>query len=112
MITDLTAVTITLYSTNCTLHTAQVLQEISNLKFGLNIGDETRRDGGLSGSFKLIKIDTPAAYFRNLKVAADCGSVLILDWLFHADTTEEEAAGCANSVRQFLGEYLWCCGVR
>ena len=93
------------------MHTIpQVLQEISNLKFGLNIGDEARRDGGLSGSFKLIKIDTPAAYFRNLKVAADCGSVLILDWLFHADTSEEEAAGCANCVRQFLGKCMSMCG--
>lgn len=47
----------------------QVLQEISNLKFGLTVGDEARRDGGLSGSFKLIKVDTPAAYFKNLKVS-------------------------------------------
>lgn len=57
----------------CTLiRYAQVLQEISNFKFGLSVGDESRRDGGLSGSFKLIKVDTPAAYFKNLKVVVWC----------------------------------------
>lgn len=40
------------------------------------------------------------------QVAADCGSVLMLDWLFHVDTTEEEAKACALSVRQFLGMML------
>jgi hypothetical protein len=82
----------------------KALQEISNLKFGFNIGDESRREGGISGSFKMIKIDTPPAYFKQLKVPTDSGSILMIDWLFHSDTTEEQGNKCASCVRQFLGE--------
>jgi hypothetical protein len=82
---------------------SKFLQEISTLKFGVTIGEESRREGGISGNFKMIKIDTPAAYFKQLKVAPDCGTVLMVDWLFHSDTTEEDAHRCAISTRQFLG---------
>lgn len=53
----------------------------------------------------MIKIDTPSAYFKTLKVATDSGTVIMLDWLFHADTTEEQGARCAIAVRQFLGGF-------
>ena len=85
---------------------SKVLQEISNFKFGLSIGDESRREGGISGNFKLIKIDTPSVYFKQLKVPSDSGTVLMIDWVFHADTTEEEAHRCAVSTRQFLGLFF------
>ena len=42
-----------------------------------------------------------------VQVASDCGTVLMMDWLFHVDTTEEEAKACALSVRQFLGNILF-----
>ena len=42
-----------------------------------------------------------------MQVASDCGTVLMMDWLFHVDTTEEEAKACALSVRQFLGIILF-----
>jgi hypothetical protein len=87
---------------------SKFLQEISTLKFGVTIGEESRREGGISGNFKMIKIDTPAAYFKQLKVAPDCGTVLMVDWLFHSDTTEEDAHRCAISTRQFLGTLSGC----
>lgn len=86
-------------------------QEISNLKFGVNIGDESRRDGGISGNFKMIKIDTPAAYYKQLKLPVDTGSMIMIDWLFHADTTEEQAHKCVISTRQFLGKAARRCNV-
>lgn len=82
------------------------LQEVSSLKFGVVIGEESRREGGISGNFKLLKIDTPGVYFKQLKVPPDSGSVLMVDWLFHADTTEEDAHRCAITTRQFLGTIL------
>jgi hypothetical protein len=96
---------------------SKFLQEISTLKFGVTIGEESRREGGISGNFKMIKIDTPAAYFKQLKVAPDCGTVLMVDWLFHSDTTEEDAHRCAISTRQFLGavaafSLLMCVAIR
>jgi hypothetical protein len=83
----------------------KVLQEVSTMKFGVNIGDESRRDGGLSGNFKLIKMDNPGAYYKQLKVAVDSGTVIVMDWLFHTDTTDEQGTRAAQVTRQFLSKF-------
>ena len=82
----------------------KTLQEVSTIKLGLNIGDEGRRDGGISGSFKMIKLDTPSGYFKQLKLPTDTGTMLMLDLLFHTDTSQEEGHRCAMAVKQFLGQ--------
>mmetsp|Transcript_746 Transcript_746/g.1286 ORF Transcript_746/g.1286 Transcript_746/m.1286 type:complete len:822 (-) Transcript_746:261-2726(-) len=81
-------------------------QEITNLRFNVMVGDESRREGGLCGSFKLTKVDNTAAVFRNLHVHTDSGSVLVIDLLFHADTTEDEGVKCVQMLRQFLSHHL------
>ena len=84
----------------------KTMLEVHTLKFGASIGDEQRREGGLSGSFKLVKVDNPSAYFGQLKVPTDSGSALMIDWLFHSDITEEAGGKCAQLVRQFLGHHI------
>mmetsp|Transcript_25616 Transcript_25616/g.56689 ORF Transcript_25616/g.56689 Transcript_25616/m.56689 type:complete len:482 (-) Transcript_25616:1182-2627(-) len=81
-------------------------QEVSNLKFSVMVGDEDRRDGGLSGSFKLIKLDNTQAVFKQLHLSPDSGSALIIDLLFHSDTDEEDGMKCVQCLRQYLGHHF------
>eukprot|EP01034_Spumella_vulgaris_P026911 gene26911-33559_t len=66
-----------------------LLKETSMLKFGLLIGEETAREGGISGTFKLIKTDQPEQVLKKYRLPTDAGSTIIIDFLYHLDVTED-----------------------
>ena len=78
------------------------LLDVCTLKVGLSIGDDNRRDGGLSGSFKLIKVDNPSQMFKQLKLSPDSGSALLIDLLYREKTPSKDMDRCVTLLRQFL----------
>ena len=65
-----------------------------------------RREGGISGAFKLIKVDNPPQLFKKMQFSSDSGSILVIDLLYHVGTTSSEMERCASSLRQFLSHHL------
>lgn len=82
------------------------LLDVCTLKIGLSIGDDNRRDGGLSGSFKLIKVDNPSQMFKQLKLSPDSGSALLIDLLYREKTSSKDMDRCVTLLRQFLVSHI------
>lgn len=80
--------------------------EVSTLKWGILIGDEANRDGGLSGNWKLTKIESPEQLLKKLKLPTDSGSTLIFDFLYHKDVQEKDEARCVETLRYFIAHHV------
>lgn len=65
-------------------------------------GEEAMRDGGISGTFKYTKVDTPDQILKKCRLPNDAGSTFLIDFLYHLDVTEINQIKCVELLRAFL----------
>eukprot|EP01038_Epipyxis_sp_PR26KG_P013004 gene13004-17434_t len=76
--------------------------DISTLKMGISIGDDHKRDFGLSASWKLLKLESPDQLLKKLKLPVDSGTTIMLDIQITSDASEELVNQCAIQLKLFL----------
>jgi hypothetical protein len=77
-------------------------QEISTMKFGLSIGDDAQREGGLGMNWKVVKVDQPEQLLKGLRLPHECGCAIMIDFLFNIQCTEDAGKRTAQLTKQFL----------
>lgn len=85
---------------------SKVNQEVSTLKFGISVGDEDRREGGMSFNWKMIKMDTPAQVLKKFRLPHECGFAGLVEFLLNDTASEDAAIRLAQLTKQFLSYHF------